>query len=84
MLIINGHIKTMNGQEYESGYIFIRDGKIEALGPGTVPKEITEKEASGRERTADGKVVLLSPMMKRASPKPRVFSLKASGSANKS
>ena len=60
MLIINGHIKTMNGQEYESGYIYIRDGKIEALGPGTVPKEITEKEKP-KEPVLDVKGALVMP-----------------------
>lgn len=44
MLIINGHIKTMAGQEYNTGYLFIRDGKIKELGLGAPPKELLEKE----------------------------------------
>lgn len=32
MLIINGNIKTMEEKNYENGYIFIKDGKIEEVG----------------------------------------------------
>ena len=43
MLIINGHIKTMAGEEYENGYLHIREGKIAELGWGTPPEELQEK-----------------------------------------
>lgn len=45
MLIINGHIKTMAGEEYESGYLHIREGKIAELGWGTPSEELQEKAA---------------------------------------
>lgn len=41
MLIINGHLKTMAGAEYDCGYLYIRDGKIAEIGWGTPPEELT-------------------------------------------
>ena len=45
MLIINGHIKTMAGSEFEEGYVYIKDGKIAGLGEGTPDEKIVEQES---------------------------------------
>ena len=44
MLIINGYVKTMTGQEFESGYLLVQNGKIKELGPGTPSEELMETE----------------------------------------
>lgn len=44
MYIINGHIKTMAGEEYENGWIHILDGKIAMLGWGNPLILESEKE----------------------------------------
>jgi len=44
MLIINGHIKTMAGPEWNTGYVWIQDRKIEAIEEGTPPVELVKKE----------------------------------------
>ncbi len=46
MLIINGHIKTMAGEEYDTGYLHIRGGKIAEIGWGVPPKKLQEEEAA--------------------------------------
>lgn len=44
MLIINGHIKTMAGQEWNSGFVLIEDGKIDAIGEGKPPEDLVKRE----------------------------------------
>lgn len=44
MLIINGHIKTMAGQEFDKGYLLVRDGKIRDLGWGDPASELLSEE----------------------------------------
>lgn len=59
MLIINGHIKTMAGAEFKKGYVYIKDDKIAAVGPGLPDKSV----CGGRSETdivldAEGALVM--------------------------
>lgn len=58
MLIINGYIKTMAGDEYKKGYVYIEDGKIAALGNETPDKKIAEKSVEGIVIDAKGALVM--------------------------
>jgi len=60
MLIINGHIKTMAGQEYDSGYLYTKNGKIDKMGGGMPPKELTDA-ISENEIVLDVKGALILP-----------------------
>lgn len=59
MFILNGHIKTMAGPDYERGYLRILDGKIVEVGNGE-PSESVIQEAV-RERILDVKGALVLP-----------------------
>lgn len=58
MLITNGHIKTMDGQEFDKGYLLIRDGKIRDLGWGDPASELLSGE---KEELLDVKGALVMP-----------------------
>lgn len=58
MLITNGHIKTMAGQEFDKGYLLIRDGKIRDLGWGDPASELLSGE---KEELLDVKGALVMP-----------------------
>ena len=60
MLIINGHIKTMAGQEFDKGYLLIRDGKIRDLGWGDPASELLLEE---KEELLDVDGALVMPGM---------------------
>lgn len=59
MFILNGHIKTMAGPDYERGYLHILDGKIVEVGNGK-PDGTVLQEAIG-ERILDVKGALILP-----------------------
>lgn len=53
LLIYNGKIMTMDGIDYDNGYVLVENGKIKAVGPGrpeagNLPEENTERiDAAG-------------------------------------
>lgn len=60
MFIINGHIKTMAGQEFDNGYLHIRKGKIDEIGWGAVPQK-TADSMTENEPVLDVKGALVMP-----------------------
>ncbi len=60
MFIINGHIKTMAGQEYDSGYLHIRKGKIAEIGWGAIPQKPADSTEEN-EPVLDVKGALVMP-----------------------